>query len=88
MARRRVVEVTCDRCKRTETQGVDEDPTLRAKVGKELVVVFHGQSIEYEDLCRRCRSAVENYYNRMTKQAEEEEEGKNGRSPAANVVQI
>ena len=72
MARRQVIEVTCDRCKRTETQSTDDDPDRRAKIGKELAITFHGQVFEYEDLCRRCRGAVENYFNKMTKSMEDE----------------
>ncbi len=66
MARRRVLEVTCDRCDRTETQELTEegqDPNL-----VELQVTFHGESVQYGDLCNRCRSAIEGYFAQMTKQ--------------------
>jgi len=73
MARRQVIELACDRCGRVETQplkgdGKDERPRY------ELEVSFHGQEVKYEDLCRRCRSACENYFKNMTKQPEPEEE--------------
>ena len=68
MARRQVLEVTCDRCKKTETQDVESVPTE----GSELEVTFHGQSVKYADLCKRCRSACENYYKSLTKQSDEE----------------
>jgi len=72
MARRQVVEVTCDRCKKTETQDTESAPTE----GKELEVHFRGQSVNYADLCKRCRSACENYFKSMTKQVEEVEDPK------------
>jgi hypothetical protein len=69
MARRQVLEVTCDRCKKTETQAVESVPAE----GAELEVTFHGQTVKYEDLCKRCRNACENYFKSMTKQVEEDE---------------
>ncbi len=71
MARRQVIELRCDRCERVETQPLNEK-TKEFKF--ELEVSFQGQKVEYEDLCRRCRSAVENYFKSMTKQPEEEKE--------------
>jgi len=66
MARREVLEVTCDRCKRNDLQEkgqlVDTD---------ELVATFRGQTVKYKDLCRRCREAVEGYFKRMVKVSEE-----------------
>jgi len=71
MARRPVIEVSCDRCGKVETQPVD--PKADGIHENELVVCFQGQEITYSDLCLRCRSAVENYFKSMTKQPEEEE---------------
>jgi len=68
MARREVIEITCDRCSRTETQPKVSEPVQ----SPELRVMFHGVSVEYSDLCIRCRSAVENYFKSMTKKQEEE----------------
>ena len=73
MSRRQVVEVKCDRCNRVETQGSDKDSIKRGPDGEELSVTFHGNTTQYEDLCLRCRSAVENYFRSMTKQTEEDE---------------
>jgi len=69
MARREVIEVTCDRCARTETQPKSNEPMHTP----ELRVTFHGVTTEYGDLCVRCRSAVENYFKSMTKRNDEEE---------------
>lgn len=68
MARRQVVEVTCDRCNRTETQNTSTEP-MRSESGKELTLAFNGKVVEYEDLCTRCRGAVEGYANQITKDA-------------------
>jgi hypothetical protein len=70
MSRRPVVEIKCDRCKRSENR----DPaTLPAQGQKSLIVSFKGQKIEYDDLCTKCETAVENYFKSMTKQLEEPE---------------
>ena len=71
MARRQVIELSCDRCGKVETQPVVEQ-TRASKF--ELEISFNGQEVKYEDLCRRCRSACENYFKNMTKQPEPEEE--------------
>lgn len=68
MARRDVVEVCCDRCGRTETQGATEIPTAE---GPEVEATFHGEKIAYSDLCKRCREAVRGYFSRMAKKAED-----------------
>ena len=69
MARREVIEITCDRCTRTETQDKDSGNIP----SPELQVTFHGASFSYEDLCKRCRAAVAGYFGQMTKQKKEEE---------------
>jgi hypothetical protein len=67
MARRKVIEVICDRCGKTETQ----EPSQEAKAeGPELIVEFQGERKEYSDLCIRCRSACEGYFRGLTKQVE------------------
>ena len=69
MARREVVEVVCDRCKRVDIQTKEDKKGAAA----ELEISFQGEKHSYEDLCRRCRDAVKNYYLRITKQDEEPE---------------
>jgi hypothetical protein len=68
MARRDVIEVCCDRCGRTETQGSTEIPNVE---GPEVEATFHGEKIAYADLCKRCREAVRGYFSRMAKKAED-----------------
>lgn len=70
MARRQVVEVVCDRCSKVETQGIDEDPNRRSKNGKEFELTFHSRTIEYEDLCIRCRKAIDGYVKQISKEVE------------------
>jgi len=68
MARRDVIEVTCDRCGRVETQGSDD----RGDTGPEVEVTYHGETYSFEDLCARCRSAVEGYFKRIAKKADDQ----------------
>jgi hypothetical protein len=79
MARREVVEVTCDRCKRTETQ----KPGLiaaRDKMTHEFTLNLHGEQVQYEDLCKSCRKTLKNYADKIMKvpveKKEEEAEAK------------
>ncbi len=77
MARREVVEVTCDRCGKVETQSSDVAP--KGEDAKdEVLVIFHGEKASFEDLCKRCRSAVKGYYERIAKKADDQ-------APAANT---
>lgn len=68
MARREVVEVECDRCGRTETQASND----KEVEGTEVTVTFHGETYTYEDLCKRCRSAVKGYFDRIAKKADDQ----------------
>ncbi len=68
MARREVIEVKCDRCGRVETQGSED----RAVEGPEVNVTFHGETYVYDDLCKRCRSAVRGYFDRIAKKADDQ----------------
>jgi hypothetical protein len=70
MARREVIEVTCDRCGRTETQSVDDKGSAEA----EVTVTFHGETYSYDDLCKRCRNAVKGYFDRIAKKTEDQPE--------------
>lgn len=70
MARREVTEIVCDRCGRTEAQARDEvsspdEPEFEGKMGKDIV--------KYDDLCKRCRSAVANYFDKVRKVEEPKE---------------
>ena len=70
MARREVVEVVCDRCSRTETQAPDSGPKTE---GPEAKFMLHDAEVVYQDLCRRCRDTLGNYYSKIIKAKEEEE---------------
>ena len=78
VARRKVVEVVCDRCKKPDLQ---EEQDLQEEA--ELDVTFRGKKISYKDLCRRCREAVQGYFMRMTKQ---EEDKKDAAAPAVPAL--
>jgi len=70
MARREVIEVICDRCSRTETQ----EPSEAGKAYEtELTVTFEGETVEYKDLCMRCRKACDGYFKSLTKQSDKDE---------------
>jgi hypothetical protein len=69
MARRDVIEITCDRCGRTETQSSAE----AAKPGvPEIQATFHDEKICFNDLCKRCRAAVKGYFTRMVKKEDDQ----------------
>lgn len=74
MARREVVEVTCDRCGRVETQASND----KGDSENEVSVTYHGETHSFEDLCKRCRSAVKGYFERIIKKADDQ-------APATNA---
>ncbi len=53
MARQKVIQCQCDRCKRVELQ-----PDVGEKKEPELVVTFDKVTLIYTDLCTPCRSAI------------------------------
>lgn len=69
MARRDVIEITCDRCGRTETQSSTEAPKSGAP---EIEGSFHGEKVCFNDLCKRCREAVKGYFSRISKKADDQ----------------
>lgn len=69
MARREVVEITCDRCKKVETQATNARPKGD---GPEFSGTLHGDAVKFEDMCKRCRDAVASYWNRIIKKAPDE----------------
>jgi hypothetical protein len=69
MARRDVIEVTCDRCKRKETQCSTDMPTGGSP---EVDATFHGERITFNDLCKRCREAVGGYFGRLAKKVDDQ----------------
>lgn len=80
MARREVLEVTCDRCERVETQTKSEAKKPEG-VTLELKVNFRGEAAEYEDLCRRCRDAVGSYYAKIVKKVVDKDPEKSAFEP-------
>lgn len=71
MARRDVIEITCDRCGRTETQSSTEAPKKEGeKPAPEIEAIFHGEKLVFNDLCKRCREAVKGYFSRIAKKDE------------------
>lgn len=81
MARREVLEITCDRCGRTETQTSVETP----KGGSpEVEAKFHGEVVSFNDLCKRCREAVKGYFSRIKK----EEVAQKAAPPAPVEVEV
>lgn len=68
MSRREVIEITCDRCGRTETQSSTEIPKSGSP---EMDYTFHGVRVTFNDLCRRCRDAVTGYIARITRKMDD-----------------
>ncbi len=62
MARQEVIQVRCDRCKRTELQLANPtaktDPDFRAKFG--------GIELKYDDLCTHCRETVQRVWTELS----------------------
>lgn len=71
MARTRVEQVQCDRCKRTELLPVREGPVReQADLEATLVVGYENgepvtKRIRFFDLCDRCRKALLNYWSSL-----------------------
>ena len=63
MARREVIEVLCDRCKRKDLQDKTE-----LSDESEIEIHIRGKVISFKDLCARCRDAVTGYVNKITKE--------------------
>lgn len=60
MARKKVVQITCDRCKRGEL--LEDDPN---KEGPDFTCTLLGTTIDYPDLCSSCRSTMRNLMDQM-----------------------
>lgn len=84
MARKQVLEVICDRCKRVETQEFDQNPKAHSGGDvDEMVLRFHSRTIKYGDLCIRCRKAVEGYIKQIAKEVEPKPKEDTNKAPAA-----
>lgn len=66
MAKQRVVEIQCDRCKRKEYRPVSKEESEVHKV--ELELDFRGIKIKFDDLCEPCRNTVGNYIENIKKE--------------------
>lgn len=71
MGRRKVVEISCDRCSKVETQNEAE---LAPDGQPEARVEWGGKATVYQDLCRRCRETVKNYVRRILLASEDKKE--------------
>ena len=69
MARRQVLEIVCDRCDRTETQPLVEGTERLDQ--PEFEAVFGAQKLKFQDLCTRCRKALEGYFKSIAMQKDE-----------------
>lgn len=81
MSRREVIEIVCDRCGKTEIK-------LKNKVAPEIKkngkgAAFHARiwvpgkgnkNVSYDDLCKRCDGALQNYFDKI-KKADQEQSG-------------
>lgn len=65
MARKQVVEIKCDRCKRAEYK----DPE-GASEKKPLLILWLGTEIRYEDLCSPCAATVSRNIEQISKTLE------------------
>ena len=67
MAKRKVLEVCCDRCKKVDIQPDDgtEQP------GPALEMSLYGQKVVFTDLCRRCKKTLAGSFKSVAYQDEE-----------------
>jgi len=67
MARKTVIEITCDRCGKTEhvtdPSRAEKDPPDFS--GSLFFDEDSNEEKEFQDLCGRCRKAVRNYWNKI-----------------------
>jgi len=81
MARREVVEVLCDRCKRKDLQDkkeLSDEPEIEIKI--------RGKVIVFKDLDARCRDAVTGYVNKIVMKDDDGKEEKS--ADGKPVVQL
>lgn len=69
MAKRKVLEVVCDRCHKTETVAISE--TNEAPTP--FILKFKVWSAEWNDLCTSCHKTVTNYVLSILKVAKKED---------------
>ena len=67
MARKTVVEIHCDRCKRTEYQ----PETSSMVLSPDLELTFMGDTVKYHDLCSRCKRAITNYIRQVKREGKD-----------------
>ena len=75
MARREVVEVTCDRCKRTDYQAPGDRPETGEGSTHEFQILLHDKKVEYVDLCKSCRKTLGNYFDKIIKAPKPDDQG-------------
>ncbi len=76
MARREVIEITCDRCGKRETQEKNEVTPAALPEFQGVLVTPEKMDVKFEDLCRKCRETVTNYFKRIAKATKENGDGK------------
>lgn len=81
MARREVVEVLCDRCKRVEM--VPKGEALPVSNEPYFSIHFGAQSASFTDLCKKCREALAGYFAHCTLAKKDEPQEEAATSPAA-----
>lgn len=69
MARKQVVEVQCDRCKRIEYQD-GKNPTKNETHAQDFEGTFMGQQVKFTDLCNPCKKTVGGYWDKITTELE------------------
>ena len=59
MARLKVVQIRCDRCKRVELIPPPKDEKVRA----DFEVRFLDKTLKYDDLCSSCKEAIDHIWD-------------------------
>ena len=72
MTRRQVTEIVCSRCGKGEIQTEKELNGIEPNI-PEFTITLHNKTIEYSDLCTRCRKVLKNYYLKITNSEDKDE---------------
>ena len=84
MARREVLEILCDRCKKVEVVPKE----VGGRENKQaLSMTYYGQPVTYGDLCKRCRGALDSYFKKISLQQADDEDIKDAGASSVETPQ-
>ena len=81
MGRRKVVEIQCDRCTRTEH--IPEDKVPPETKGTLFSGEFEGVKVSFKDLCSVCREIIKSRWGEIAKELTKASPGREKKKPVA-----